>query len=263
MDFDSYETIRFERRGRALWAFMDNGPMNAVSAAMHEELARLPEEVQRDEGSDLLVLTGANKAFCAGGDMAWFQEMIDQPAKFRAIAPEGKRIVFGMLELEKPAIARLNGAAAGLGATLALLCDVVVASEEAKIGDPHVRVGLVAGDGGAVLWPQLIGFARAKELLMTGEMIPAAEAKAMGLINHAVPAAELDAKVEEVTGKILGNPRWAVRWTKVATNITLRQVAHQVMDAAIAYEAISNATADRREAVSAFVDKRAPKFTGE
>lgn len=263
MDFGGYETITFERRGRALWAFLDNGPMNAVNAAMHEELARLPGDVQRDDASDLLVLTGAGEAFCAGGDMDWFQEMIDDPAKFRAIAPEGKRIVFEMLELEKPAIARLNGAAAGLGATLALLCDVVVAADDARIGDPHVRVGLVAGDGGAVLWPQLIGFARAKELLLTGEMIGAAEAREMGLINHAVPAAELDTKVDEVAAKILGNPRWAVRWTKVATNITLRQIAHQVMDAAIAYEAISNTTADRQEAVRAFVEKRKPSFGGQ
>ena len=122
---------------------------------------------------------------------------------------------------------------------------------------------MVAGDGGAVIWPQLIGFARAKEMLLTGDMLEASEAAAMGLINHAVPAEELDAKVDQVVGKILGNPRWAVRWTKTAVNLVLRDIANRVMDAAIAYEVSSNTTRDRQEAVSAFVEKRAPNFTGE
>ena len=167
------------------------------------------------------------------------------------------------IELEKPIICRLNGAAAGLGATLALLCDVVIAADTAVIGDPHVKMGLVAGDGGALIWPQLIGFARAKELLMTGEMLSAAEAARLGLVNHVVPADQLDAKVAEVAGKILANPRWAVRWTKTAANIPLRALAAQIGDAAVAYEMLSNLTADRREAVDAFVARRPPDFSGE
>ena len=229
---------------------------------MHEELARTFPEAQRDPDSDLIVLTGTGRAFCAGGDMAWFQAMIDDPSLFRDIAHDAKRIVNGLLELEKPIICRLNGAAAGLGASIALLCDVIIADETAKIGDPHVKVGLVAGDGGAVIWPQLIGYARAKEMLLTGDMLGASEAAAMGLINHALPADQLDAKVDEVAGKILDNPRLAVRWTKTATNLPLRDIANRVMDAAIAYEINSNSTRDRQEAVTAFVEKRAPNFTG-
>ena len=144
-----------------------------------------------------------------------------------------------------------------------MLCDVIIADEKALIGDPHVKVGLVAGDGGAVIWPQLIGFARAKEMLLTGDMIRASEAAAMGLINYAVPAAELDARVDEMVAKITGNPRWAVRWTKTAVNLVLRDIANKVMDAAIAYEISSNSTRDRQEAVTAFVEKRAPNFSGE
>jgi enoyl-CoA hydratase len=157
----------------------------------------------------------------------------------------------------------MNGAAAGLGATIALLCDIIVADENAVIGDPHVRVGLVAGDGGAVIWPQLIGYARAKEFLMTGELIKAPRAAAMGLINYAVPTAELDAKVDELIGSLLRNPRWAVRWTKTVANQPLKVLAAQLMDSSIAYETISNLTADRAEAVRAFREKRAPKLTGE
>ena len=195
--------------------------------------------------------------------MAWFQGMIDDPSKFRAIAPDAKRIINSLLEMEKPIVCRLNGAAAGLGASIALLCDVIVADEEAKIGDPHVKVGLVAGDGGAVIWPQLIGFARAKELLVTGDMVSAHEAVAMGLINHAVPTAELDAKVAEIVAKIQGNPRWSVRWTKTAVNLVLRDIAGRVSDAAIAYEMLSNMMSDRQEAVTSFVEKRAPQYSGE
>ena len=140
---------------------------------------------------------------------------------------------------------------------------MIVSDERAKIGDPHVKVGLVAGDGGALIWPQLIGYAKAKELLMTGDLLTAAEAKELGLINYAVPADELDAKVGELVTKLQGNPRWAVRWTKSVTNIPLRALAAQVMDASIGYESVSNTMEDRKEAVAAFKEKRAPKLTGE
>lgn len=263
MTFDDYQRFTFRRDGRILVCAFDNGAVNAVDARMHDELAQLFVDLQHDEDSDLIVLTGANRAFCAGGDFDWFDEQISDPRKFRAIAYDAKRIVSGLLDLEKPIIARLNGAAAGLGATIALLCDVIIADETAKIGDPHVKVGLVAGDGGAIIWPQLIGFARAKELLMTGDLLTAAEAAGMGLINHAVPAAELDAKVAEVAGKILGNPRWAVRWTKMTANIALKQIMVSLSDAAVAYEALSNMTADRKEAVAAFRERRPMKLTGE
>jgi len=264
MDYSGYRRVKFDYRDRVLWVLLDGeGPMNAVDHAMHEDLARLFFDLQRDTDCDIVVLTAEGRAFCAGGDMDWFQDMIDNPANFRAIAPDAKRIISGLLELEKPILCRLNGAAAGLGASLALLCDIIIADERALIGDPHVKVGLVAGDGGAVIWPQLIGFARAKELLMTGDMITATRAAEMGLINYAVPAEKLDAKVGELVAKLQGNPRWAVRWTKTAANLVLRDIANKVSDAAIAYEMLSNMTRDRQEAVNAFVEKRKPDYSGE
>jgi enoyl-CoA hydratase len=263
MKLEDYKRFRFERAGRVLTCAFSGNAVNAVDAVMHDEMAELFVDLQRDADSDLIVLTGDNKAFCAGGDFDWFDEQISDPRKFRAIAYDAKRIVSGLLDLEKPIIARLNGAAAGLGATIALLCDVIIADETARIGDPHVKVGLVAGDGGAIIWPQLIGFARAKELLMTGDLLVATDAARMGLINYAVPAAELDAKVAEIAGKILGNPRWAVRWTKMTANITLKQIMVSTTDAALAYEALSNMTADRKEAVAAFRERRPMKLTGE
>ncbi|MFN3370297.1 MAG: enoyl-CoA hydratase/isomerase family protein [Sphingomonadaceae bacterium] len=264
MDFDRYSRFRFRRDGRILHVgIAAPGKVNAVDGALHRELATIFADLQHDAESDLIVLTGEGRAFCAGGDFDWFAEQIAEPARFRDIGFEAKRIVQSLLELEKPILCRLNGAAAGLGATIALLCDVIIASEEAVIGDPHVKVGLVAGDGGAIIWPALIGMARAKEWLLTGEMLAAREAAAIGLVNHAVPAAELDSKVAEVAAKILANPRHAVRWTKLVMNQPLRQLAIQSMDASIAYETLSNMTADRAEAVAAMRERRAPKLSGE
>ena len=262
--FEGYTRIIFDHAGRILTITLA-GPtaVNAVDAAMHHDLSRVFLDAQDDPESDLVILTGAGRAFCAGGDTAWFQEQLKDPRSFRDIGPQAKRIVMSLLDLEKPIICRLNGAAAGLGATIALLCDVVVAAETAVIGDPHVKVGLVAGDGGAVIWPQLIGFARAKELLMTGDMLTAARAAELGLVNHVTSLDQLDAKVAEIAAKILANPRWAVRWTKTVANIPLRALAAQLSDAALAYEILSNQTEDRREAVTAFIEHRKPTLTGE
>jgi len=261
---DKWERFTFERKDRILTAFITSAhPVNGVDEQMHTELALIFNCLQRDSGSDLIILSAKGRAFCAGGDFDWFEEQIDHPERFRAIGWDAKQIVVTLLQMEKPILCRMNGAAAGLGATMALLCDVIIADETAKIGDPHVKVGLVAGDGGALIWPQLIGFAKAKELLMTGDLIDAKEAQRLGLINYAVHASELDAKVDEIAGKILANPKWAVRWTKTTANIPLRALAAQLMDASIGWESASNYLSDRREAVAAFREKRAPKLTGE
>lgn len=262
MEYLNYKAIRFERDGRVLRVLLDNGPMNVVDHNLHTDLSRVFEDIQHDEACDLIILTGANNAFCAGGDAQWMQNMIDSPELFKAIATDAKRIVFSLLELEKPVICKLNGPAAGLGATIALMSDVIIADENTMIGDPHVKMGFVAGDGGAVIWPQLVGFAKAKELLLTGDMLKAKEAVDLGLINYAVPTTSLEEKVQELTKRILANPRWAVRWTKTVVNMTLRDIAQRLMDPAVAYEMMSNLTDDHQEAVSAFREKRKPNFTG-
>ncbi|MGH9206539.1 MAG: enoyl-CoA hydratase/isomerase family protein, partial [Acidimicrobiales bacterium] len=187
MEYDSYRYIRAERRGRILTLTLDNPPMNTVQMELHTELSRIFLDVQVDHLSDVIVLTGGGEVFSAGGDILNMQRRIDEPELFNRKNVEMKRIVFGLIELEKPIICRINGDCMGLGATLALLCDIILAADTARIGDPHVRMGYVAGDGGAVIWPQLIGFARAKEYLLLGDTLTAPEAERIGLINHAVP----------------------------------------------------------------------------
>lgn len=261
---DDWTRFTFERDGRVLTASITSDhPVNGVDEAMHTELALVFNCLQRDSESDIIILTAKGRAFCAGGDFDWFEEQINHPERFRAIGWDAKQIVVTLLQMEKPIICRMNGAAAGLGATIALLCDIIIADETAKIGDPHVKVGLVAGDGGALIWPQLIGYAKAKELLMTGDLLTAAEAKDLGLINYAVSADQLDAKVAEMVGKLQANPKWAVRWTKTTVNIPLRALAAQMMDASIGWESVSNYLGDRKEAVDAFKEKRKPNLTGD
>jgi len=264
MEFSAYQTIAFQRRGRVLEVSLNRPEyLNAVDERMHEELAYVFDDVARDPESDVVVLTGSGRAFCAGGDIKWMQSAIEEPARFEKTAREGKKVVFSLLECEKPIIAKVNGHATGLGATLALFCDVIFAAETAKIGDPHVSVGLVAGDGGAVIWPQLIGYARAKEYLMTGDLLRAADAARIGLINHAVPAAELDARVAEFADRLAKGATKAIRWSKVSVNVGLRQLAHAIMDTSIAYESLTARSRDHHEAVKAFAERRAVLFTGQ
>jgi enoyl-CoA hydratase len=233
---------------------------NAVGALMHTELSLVFRLLERDPDVRVIVLTGAGSAFSAGGDLEWMQEMIDDPAIFANTIREAKEIVLSMLDCEKPLIGKINGHAVGLGATLALFCDVTFASTKARIGDAHVCAGLVAADGGAIIWPQLIGPARAKEFLMTGDLMSAEEAVRIGLINHAVASEELDAAVDAFARRLAAGPQQAIRWTKTAVNLGLKQLAVPILDSALAFEAVTSASRDHQEAVAAFREARSPVF---
>jgi enoyl-CoA hydratase/carnithine racemase len=221
--YDCYKAIAVTRRGRILTITLNRPEaLNAVNAELHTELSDIFYDVQMDQDADVIVLTGAGRAFCAGGDINWMQSSIDQPAEFEHTATEAKRIIFGQLDLEKPLICRMNGHATGLGATLALFCDMVIATDRAKIGDPHVSVGLVAGDGGALIWPQLVGFSRAKQYLLTGDLLTTTEAERIGLINQVVPEDTLDTTVYGLADRLVKGATKAIRWAKVTTNLALK-----------------------------------------
>ncbi len=253
-------TLLLERRGRLLTITLNRPEaLNAVNRDMHEELADVFNLAALDEHSDVVVLTGAGRAFSAGGDLEHIAANAANPDLFDKDVRLAKRIVFAMLDLDKPLICRLNGHAVGLGATLALLCDVIFAAESAKIGDPHVAVGLVAGDGGAAIWPQRIGFGRAKEYLMTGDLLTARQAHEIGLVNHCLPATELDSAVDAFCERLLQRSPNAVRWTKVLVNLELKRIATAVLDAGIAYEAVTVRSAEHREAVRALLEKNKPR----
>ena len=262
VDFSGYQRIKVTRRGRILTLSLTNpGKLNAVDAVMHRELSRVFLDAADDPASDIIVLTGEDGAFSAGGDLNWMKQGFEEGSK-GPDAAEAKRIVFSLLDLEKPIIAKVAGPAIGLGATIALFCDVIFAAETARFADPHVRAGIVAGDGGAIIWPQLIGYARAKEYLMTGDAMTGADAARIGLVNHAVPEDELDARVDAFADKLASGAQMAIRYSKVSANIGLKQLAHSILDTSVGYEMLTFTTDDHREAVRSFLEKRAPKFGG-
>lgn len=264
MDFSKYQAIVFRRDGRVLHAtFNRPDTLNAVDDVLEHELGTLFGDVAQDGDCNVLVLTGAGRAFSAGGDIEQMQKVIDQPGLFYDAMERGKQLIYSILDCPKPVIAKVNGPAMGLGATVALFSDIIFAANHAKIADPHVKVGYAAGDGGAVIWPQLIGYARAKQYLFTGDAVTGEEAARIGLINRAVPAEELDQVVDEFAQRLASGAARAIQWTKLSINIGLKQVAQAVLGASFAYEALSNLTKDHQEAVNAFREKRPPRFTGE
>jgi enoyl-CoA hydratase len=231
---------------------------NAVSSRMHTELSEIWTKVSADPEIDVVILTGAGKAFCAGGDVKGMDSGAFQHRG--TMTTEARLVITTLLEVEQPIIAAINGDAIGLGATLALFCDITVASETARIADPHVRVGLVAGDGGAVIWPHLIGPNRAKEFLMRGNMINGTEAARLGLVNYAVPAGDVMKKANELARELAEGPRWAIRWSKVSVNKMLKESVNLVLDTSLAFEELSMKLPDHQEAARAFVEKRKPVF---
>jgi enoyl-CoA hydratase len=258
-----YREILIQREGRILRATLNRPEsLNAVSELMHEELGEFFPDAADDPDSDVIVLTGSGKAFSAGGDVDWMRRMVSEAPNFSRLSRGVRKIVHGMLDCPKPVIARVNGDAFGIGASIALLCDIIIAVDTARFADPHVKMGLVAGDGGALIWPQLVGFAKAKQYLLTGDPITAIEAERIGLINFSVPAAELDVVVDKYSQRLARGAQIAIRYTKTVTNIALRQLFNSVFEAGVAYEGLSQHTADYREAVNAFLESRRAQFSG-
>lgn len=259
--FGAYEHLGFDRQDGVLTVRIARPEAkNAVNAALHRELSRVFADIRADTETRAVVLTGEGPAFSAGGDLNWFREM-DQGA-LDALFAEARRIVVDLLEVPQPVIAAVNGPAVGLGATLALFCDVVIAADDAVLGDPHVLVGVVAGDGGAVIWPWLVGVARAKEYLLTGRNVDAEEALRIGLVNRVVPAGQLEAEAAKLAAKLARAPVRAVQGTKAAVNSILRDTVNLVLDKSLALERECFGTEDHREAVSAFLERRTPQFSG-
>lgn len=264
---DRYEFTYFrtELRGNGvLWVTLDRPDRrNAVNPDMHDEIVPLFRAIADDGEVRAVVLTGAgDKAFCVGADFAGMQDKLDGGYEdgYPELMLGSSAVVRAQLAVPQPMIAAINGDALGLGATLALFCDITLIAEGARIGDPHVHAGLVAGDGGTVLWPLLLGLNRGKEFLMTGDLMTAAEAHGYGLVNHVHAADELASAADTLASRIAAGPAIAVQFNKRLANAELVDRVNRVLDASLAMEAVTFGTADHREAVRAFLGKRAPRF---
>ncbi|MBF6170139.1 enoyl-CoA hydratase/isomerase family protein [Nocardia blacklockiae] len=229
--------------------------LNAVNAELHRALAEVWERLAADRDARVVILTGAGRAFSAGGDLDWITSFLDDPVARDASIREGARIIEEMLRFPLPVIAAVNGAAMGLGASLAVLCDVVLMSERAYLADPHVAVGLVAGDGGAAFWPLLTPILRTREFLYTGDRIDAATAVAVGLASRVVAPGDLLDAARALARRLAAQPPEALRGTKRVVNMYLSQALGGPMQAGFAAEVASMRTPEHRERLLALRDR--------
>ncbi len=257
------EAIRLEREGDVLVATIDHprSELNAVDELLHGELAELFRTLKREDAARAVLLTGSKRAFSAGGDFTWFPSL-RTTERLGHLRRDGKQMVWDLLDVELPIVAALNGPAVGLGASLALLCDVIVMADTAVIADPHVSVGLVAGDGGAAIWPLLVGPARAKRYLLTGDPLSAAEAERIGLVNEVVPAEELAARGRWWAQRLAAGAPLAVRATKQAVNAQVKRALLESFDVSTALEMMTFLSDDHVEAMTARAEQRPPSFHG-
>jgi len=264
IDYSRYKALRIEKKGKVAVVTLNRpDALNAFDRTMHWELEDILEDVSKDDDIFAAVLTGSGKMFSCGGDIHYMEERIKNPKSSEITMDNVRHLVSNLVELEKPIIAALNGDAIGLGATVALFCDIIIMSEKARIADAHVKVGMVAGDGGCSIWPFIVGMHRAKEYLLSGDLIQAKEAERIGLVNYVLPAEDVLPKALSMAEKLANLAPKAVRWTKRCLNKHIKESVELIMDSCVSLEYHSMLLDDHKEAVDAFLNKRRPEFTGK
>jgi len=267
MESSKYPSLKIEKGSNGITVVKLNKPemLNAFAGTMHREVEDVFVDLADDPEVNVVILTGEGRAFSAGGNVKAMAERHGTEEGWKHITKiyySAKRIIENILNCPKPTLAAINGDAMGLGASVALACDIQVIADTARIADTHVRMGLVAGDGGAVIWPLILGPNRAKDFLMRGKIIKGEEAEKIGLVNYVAPADQVLSKAMALAEDLNSLPPLAVRWTKVSVNKALKQQFNLIMDASIAYEALSMASTDHKEAAQSFVEKRKPVYRG-
>jgi enoyl-CoA hydratase len=258
-----YQALRIERNDAILAITIDHpsSPLNAVDDLLHSELTRLFAALKRENEARAVLLTGSGRAFSAGGDFSWFPSLSNLE-RLEHLRRDAKQMIWDLLDVPIPIVAAINGPAVGLGASIALLCDTIFIAESAHVADPHVLVGIVAGDGGAAIWPLAVGPARAKEYLMTGDPVPAAEAERIGLVNRVVPDGMLMEAATAFARKLAANAPLAVQYTKQAVNKQVKEALNVAFDTSTALEIVTFQSDDHKEALAALAERRPPLFKG-
>ncbi|HEX9033759.1 MAG TPA: enoyl-CoA hydratase/isomerase family protein [Streptosporangiaceae bacterium] len=229
--------------------------LNAVNQPLHWALANVWQQLAADRAARVVILTGAGRAFSAGGDLDWITSFLDDPVARDESLREGAQIIEEMLRFPLPVIAAVNGPAVGLGCSLAVLCDVVLMSQAGYLADPHVAVGLVAGDGGAAFWPLLTPILRSREYLYTGDRIDAPTAVELGLASRATSPEDLLPQARRLAERLAAQPAEALRGTKRVLNMYLSQALSGAMQAGFAAEAVTMQSAEHRERLLALRQK--------
>lgn len=258
--YAGYRRLRFDRpHPRVLRIAMDNGKLNAADRIMHEELGRVWRDLDADPDVNAAIITGAGRAFSAGGDFAMIREMMADFDVRARVWKEARDIVRNLIDCGKPVVSAMRGPAVGAGLVCGLLADISIAARDCRIIDGHTRLGVAAGDHAAIIWPLLCGMAKAKYYLLLCDPVSGEEAERIGLVSLAVEDAELDAKAMEIAARLAEGAQSAIRWTKYALNNWLRQAGPN-FDTSLALEFMGFGGPEIREGLASHLEKRKPGF---
>ena len=261
MNFVDFQQLAFERRDDGVLLITINLPekYNAADEQLHGELARVWADVSTDPLTRVAVVTGAGKAFSAGGDLAMVERMAGDHERVTHMLHEMSDLVYNMVNCEKPIVSAINGVAVGAGLVVALLADISICAEDARLGDGHVKLGVAAGDHAAIIWPLLAGMAKARYYLLTGEMLTGAEAERIGMVSMALPRGQVLDEALRVAASLATGSQQAIRLTKRALNSWIRN-AGPIFEQSAAYEMLCFMGPDVVEGAAALREKRPPRF---
>jgi enoyl-CoA hydratase len=261
VDYADFEHLRFERRPDGVVIVILDRPdvLNAANVRLHREMSEVWAVIDDDDGARVSVITGSGRAFSAGGDLDMIEEMTRDYEAVLAQWRDARAIVERMLDATKPIVSAINGAAVGAGLAVALLADVSIVGESARLSDGHARLGVAAGDHAALLWPVLCGMAKAKYYLLTADFVDGPEAERIGLVTKCVPDDQVLAEATAVAEHLARGSAPAIQWTKRVMNQWLRQ-ALPVFGESVALEMLGFLGGDAREGLAALRERREPRF---
>lgn len=257
----TFPDLTFDRPSAGVLRITMEGPgLNAVTHAVHRQLAEVWPAVDRDADTNVALLRGAGRAFSSGGSFELLQDMVDDPATRARVMGEARDLVFNIIACTKPIVSAIHGAAVGAGLAAALLADVSVVGRTTRVIDGHTRLGVAAGDHASICWPLLCGMAKAKYLLLTCDPLSGEEAERIGLVSLCVDDDQVQERALEVAAQLAVGAQSAIRWTKQTLNHWYRAQA-AILDASLAYEMVGFGGSDAREGLAAHREKRDPDFS--
>ena len=260
-DYSKYEHILFDiKDGVALLTINRPEVYNATNFKLHNELSKVWLDLGQDDDVRVVVITGAGTAFSAGGDFDLIQDSIGNAKVIAGTMEEARDIVHNMINLDKPVISAINGVAVGAGLAVAMLADISIASDKARFTDGHVRLGVAAGDHAAVIWPMLIGMAKAKYYLLTCDFLDGTEAERIGLVSQVVPHDDLMDRAMDVANRLAKGSQQALKYTKRSLNQWLRQAEHTAFDYSLSLEMLGFFGEDVQEGLNSVRERRDPQF---
>ncbi|MGB7859683.1 MAG: enoyl-CoA hydratase/isomerase family protein [Acidimicrobiia bacterium] len=261
MDHGDYEYLNLDlgSNGVLTVTFSNPDKLNAVSERGHYELVKIWPDVDADPDVRVVLLRGEGRAFSAGGDYEMIQRIISDHDAHRRVLKEARELVRNIIECSKPIVSAINGVAVGAGLAAALMADIPVAGRSARILDGHTTIGVTAGDHAAVIWPLLMGMAKAKYHLMTNHPLSGEEAERIGLVAVVVDDDDLDTFTKDLAAELAAGSQEALQWTKHTLNHWLR-MAYPIFDASVAYEFLGFLGPDVGEGLAASKDRRKPDF---